>query len=428
LLSFGKYLDKGLDLRARVFNLLGTIGMATGLIVAFLSAVIGSGAINIALNLASSVFAALMLYCANRSGRFHTCYVITIITVFIIAFPVMFFAAGGYHSGMPSFFVFAVVFTAFMLQGAESFAMIAFEILLYAGICLYAYFSPGSVSFFESELAAAADTIIGFGVTSLLIVSTVTLVFQMYGEQQRILSQKNAALEQIDRLKTEFLGNVAHELKTPLAVMMGIAQNARRQAYESQAPEELAREMKAIVSEAGRMALMVEQILDATRIDEGRFSFDIKESSVEEIIQTTVNSYYPILKKNDNRLVMDMDDDMPHVLADPHRISQVLVNLLQNAIRHTTRGTITVAAAPIGNFAKIDVSDTGAGIAAERLPVIFERFKSHDSGNAGTDRGNGTGLGLYICRHIVEAHGGEISLKSAQGHGTVVSFTIPVCR
>jgi signal transduction histidine kinase len=337
----------------------------------------------------------------------------------------MFFAAGGYHGGMPSFFVFAVVFTAFMLEGVKSLAAVAFEILLYAGLCLFAYFYPESVSFFESELAAAADTIIGFGVTSLLIVSTVTLVFQMYGEQQRILSQKNAALEQIDRLKTEFLGNVAHELKNPLAVMMGIAQNARRQLHESEAPETLAPEMKALVSEAGRMALMVEQILDATRIDEGRFSFDIKESSVEEIIQTTINSYYPILKRNENRLVMELDDDVPHVLADSHRISQVLVNLLQNAVRHTKRGTITVSAVPIENFVRVDVSDTGSGIAEERLPAIFERFKSHDSGNAGTGRGNGTGLGLHICKHIVEAHGGEISLKSAQGRGTVASFTIP---
>ncbi|MDR0649187.1 MAG: HAMP domain-containing histidine kinase [Synergistaceae bacterium] len=427
MLLFGKYLDKRLELRARVFNLLGMVGMAIGLLVGFASAIIGTGMINIALNFASSLFAAVMLYYANRSGRFHTCYLITIIAVFMIAFPVMFFASGGYHSGMPSFFVFAVVFTAFMLEGAKSFAIVAFEILLYACICLFAYFHPESVSFFESELAVATDTIIGFFVTSLAIVLTVTLVFQMYGEQQRILSEKNAALEQIDRLKTEFLGNVAHELKTPLAVMMGIAQNARQQMRESEASEKLAPEMKAIVSEAGRMALLVEQILDATRIDEGRFSFDIKESSVEEIIQTTINSYYPMLKRNDNHLIMSLSDDIPHVLADPHRISQVLVNLLQNAIRHTKRGTITISAAPAEDFVKMDVSDTGCGIAADRIPVIFERFKSHDSGNTGASRGSGTGLGLYICKHIIEAHGGEISLHSAQGRGTVVSFTIPVC-
>jgi signal transduction histidine kinase len=135
-----------------------------------------------------------------------------------------------------------------------------------------------------------------------------------------------------------------------------------------------------------------------------------------------------MLKRNENRLVMELDDDVPHVFADSHRISQVLVNLLQNAVRHTKRGTITVSAVPIENFVRIDVSDTGSGIAAERLPVIFERFKSHDSGNAGIGRGNGTGLGLHICKHIVEAHGGEISLESAQGRGTVASFTIPACR
>jgi signal transduction histidine kinase len=314
-----------------------------------------------------------------------------------------------------------------MLEGMESFATVAFEILLYAALCLFAYFYPESVSFFESELTVAADTIIGFGVTSLLIVSTVTLVFQMYGEQQRTLSEKNAALEQIDRLKTEFLGKVAHELKTPLAVMMGIAQNARRQLYESEAPENLAPEMKALVSEAGRMALMVEQILDATRIDEGRFSFDIKESSVEEIIQNTINSYYPMLKRNENRLVMELDDDVPFVLADSHRISQVLVNLLQNAIRHTKGGTIAVSAEPMGKFVRITITDTGEGIEPERLPVIFERFKSRDSAKKRAPNDTGSGLGLYICRHIVEAHGGAIEIASETGAGTSVSFTIPAC-
>jgi signal transduction histidine kinase len=131
-------------------------------------------------------------------------------------------------------------------------------------------------------------------------------------------------------------------------------------------------------------------------------------------------------------LILNLNDDLPEVTADANRIRQVLVNLLQNAISHTSEGTITISAEAADDFVKISVADTGEGIETERLPIIFERFKSRDSGirignKRATGRGAGTGLGLYICRHIVEAHGGRIVVSSEVGAGTEVSFTIPAC-
>ncbi len=108
-------------------------------------------------------------------------------------------------------------------------------------------------------------------------------------------------------------------------------------------------------------------------------------------------------------------------------MSQVLVNLISNAAKHTRDGGITISAKTEGDFAVVTVTDTGEGIAPERLPLLFERFKSHDSENEKLSAGRetGTGLGLYICKHIIDALGGEISISSSVGKGTAVSFTLP---
>ena len=423
-----KYTGKKLDLRARVFNLLGACGAGAGLFFAAESALAGAGAANVSLNLASSAAAVGLIWLANRFGLFHFCYVATIIVVFVVFFPVMFFAGGGYHSGMPSFFIFAMIFTVFMLEGMEAALFASLEAALYIGICLYAYHRPESVSFFESERGVAADIIIGFMASSGFLSVALLKILQAYRDATQELERKNAELELADRRKTEFLGDIAHELKTPITAMMGMAQNASRRMSEGADAAGLVPEMKSLASEAGRMGLLVEQILDATRIDEGRMSLDARESSVEEIIQTTINSYYPLLKKNNNSLALKLYDDLPCVIADPHRISQVLVNLLQNAVRHTNGGTLTVSAEPDGKFVRVTVADTGEGIEPGRLPVIFERFKSRDSSKNRAGNETGAGLGLYICRHIVESHGGTIELSSEAGAGTRVSFTIPACQ
>ncbi|MEA4932902.1 MAG: HAMP domain-containing sensor histidine kinase [Lawsonibacter sp.] len=170
---------------------------------------------------------------------------------------------------------------------------------------------------------------------------------------------------------------------------------------------------------------MVGQILDVTRIDENRMVLTPAECSLTEVIQNTLSTYYPILNRNNNKLSLKLPRDLPKARADAARVSQVLVNLIANAIRHTNRGQIVVSAATQGNFIEVAVADNGEGIASKRIPLLFERYKSRDSANSTRGRNNGTGLGLFICKHIVEAHGGCIRVESCEGAGTTVRFTLP---
>jgi signal transduction histidine kinase len=226
-------------------------------------------------------------------------------------------------------------------------------------------------------------------------------------------------------MKTEFLGNVSHELKTPLTVVSGYAQTSGQliEASGMRSGEEVSRRMKLISSEAERLSLMVGQILDVTRMEEGRMAMEQKPCYVDEIIHGAIGTHYPILNKNNNRLEIHIESGLPKVNADPARISQVVVNLISNAVRFTENGLITVSAELKDSHIQICVSDTGEGISSDMIDHIFERYVGMEK--SGSRKNTGTGLGLYICKHIVEQHGGRIWAESTEGNGMSVYFTLP---
>ncbi len=244
-------------------------------------------------------------------------------------------------------------------------------------------------------------------------------------ETERTLAAEKAALEDLNRLKTEFLGNASHELKTPLTVISGYAQTVKKLAEKPEPllPAQVARRMTLISSEAERLSLMVSQVLDVTRMDEGRMLIEPVRCYAEEVIHAAVSIHYPILNKNRNKLAICIDNGLPAVYADPARLSQVIVNLIANAVRFTADGRITVSAEQRENTVLITVADTGCGIAEEELPFVFERYRKKKKSGIGQD--TGTGLGLYICKHIIEQHGGTIQIESTKGQGTAISFTLP---
>ena len=239
-------------------------------------------------------------------------------------------------------------------------------------------------------------------------------------ETERLRAQQEKeALEETNRMKTTFLSDVSHELKTPLAAMSGYAQNAEADTENGCEPAVIREKLKRIASEANRMALMVTQILDATRIEEGRMILERTPCDAEALVRETAETYFAVLNKNNNRLLLRFPLDLPKIDADSARLERVFVNLISNAMKHTHNGTILVKAEPADGFVRITVKDTGNGISAEDLPHIWERYYK------GKHSETGTGLGLFITKFIVESHGGTIDVESEPGKGTAFMFTIP---
>lgn len=240
-------------------------------------------------------------------------------------------------------------------------------------------------------------------------------------EAERQLFLENEALENLNRLKTEFLANVSHELKTPLTVVSGHAQMSRNQ-LQGDENEAVREKMRIIAAEADRLALMVGQILDLTRIEEGRIRLEKRPCHLDELIYQAVETHFPILNKNGNRLEIHLEQGLPTLLLDPGRLTQVLVNLIANALHHTDHGIITVGALQNGDWVELSVYDTGAGIPPEELPKLFSRFHSPKR----RENDTGTGLGLYLCKHLVEEHGGKITAESRLGEGTKMTVFLPL--
>ena len=229
-------------------------------------------------------------------------------------------------------------------------------------------------------------------------------------------------LVKVNEMKTTFLSDASHELKTPLATMSGYAQNAEMELANGGDTAAVQEKLKRISSEANRMALMVTQILDATRIEEGRMVLECAPCDIDSLVRETVETYFAVLNKNNNRLAIRIPIELPKVNADSSRLQRVFVNLISNAMKHTKNGTILIKAEEDKNFIKVTVKDTGSGISEEDMPHIWERYYK------GKHSETGTGLGLYICKFIIESHGGKIWAESEVGKGTAFMFTLPLER
>lgn len=242
---------------------------------------------------------------------------------------------------------------------------------------------------------------------------------RLYAEAQNA----RATAEQANRLKDDFLATVSHELRTPLNAIMGYAQLLR---LAPRGPRETARALEAIERNVKAQAQLIEDLLDVSRIISGKMRLDIQRVDIEQVIHRAAESVAPAVAAKELRLDVCVDPDARPMLGDPNRLQQVVWNLLSNAAKFTEAGgQIAVRAATVGNTMEIEVTDTGAGIAPEYLPHIFERFRQGDST---TTRGHGgLGLGLSIVRNIVEMHGGSISAESdGKGEGARFLVRLPL--
>lgn len=264
-----------------------------------------------------------------------------------------------------------------------------------------------------------------FQMVSLFIGNTRQMLASQEAEQK--LVAENDALARLDKLKDRFVGSAAHEMKTPLTVISGYAQRVQADFDNQEKSEENQKRLRLISSEAARMGVTVGQMLDISRIEEDSMVYDMKPCSITQIIQETVSTYYPHLNKNGNTLRLKPDGSLPLVEADAGRISQVILNLLTNALRHTRGGEVRVTTGMSDEGLMVSVADTGTGIDERVLPRLFERFSyvERGFGEAESPAPSGTGLGLYICKHIVEDHGGRIFAESVLGVGSTFHFILP---
>jgi signal transduction histidine kinase len=230
----------------------------------------------------------------------------------------------------------------------------------------------------------------------------------------------NERLREVDRLKDEFISTVSHELRTPLTSITGYVELAREQA-----DPEAARFLEIVQRNAGRLLELVNDLLLVARIQGGRLEIEVEQVDVRELAAESVASAQPQAARRAVELVVRRGDGTAEVLGDRRRLIQVFDNLVSNAIKFSSEGgRVDVAVGRRGEEVVVEVTDAGIGMTDEERGRLFERFFRT---RGALDRQiPGTGLGLYITRHIVEAHGGAIDVRSVDGQGSTFAVRLPV--
>jgi signal transduction histidine kinase len=255
-------------------------------------------------------------------------------------------------------------------------------------------------------------------------------------EESAALKQAYEKLKELDQIKSTFLSSISHELRTPLTSIIGYAEISRKKLSklisgfvgdDTKIPAKIRiveENLEIIVSESEKLAKLIESVLDLTAMEAGTAEWRWEPLSLREVIDNAATSFLPAFDKKGLGFVLAIEDDLPPIKGDRYRISQVINHILSNAAAFTDQGRVTCSARRAEKEIVLTIADTGKGILASRLGLIFEKFSQ--IGDTLTDKPKGVGLGLPISRLIVGYHGGKISVESEPGKGSVFTIVLPV--
>ncbi len=335
----------------------------------------------------------------------------------LLLFPIGFFTAGGFYSGMPEWFVFCFIYICITLEGkrmAVFFALCTVETLLCYGIDFY---FPQLVTWNIREhfFIDSALSVVMVG-----LLTSVLLMFlnKMYEEENELSRQQKKEIEELNRAENHFFSSMSHEIRTPINTIIGLNEIILR----GDIPEDVAENARNIQGASKLLLTLINDILDISKIKSGKM--EIVEVSYEtgELFSEIVNMIWIKAKEKGLEFRLHVDASIPSMLCgDEIRIKQILINLLNNAVKYTSEGSVTLSVRCerlTVNRVRVwySVEDTGQGVKKENIPYIFNAFRRVDEEK--NRHIEGTGLGLSIVQQLVELMGGEISVNSVYTKGS----------
>ena len=240
------------------------------------------------------------------------------------------------------------------------------------------------------------------------------------GDLVDAINDMSLKIDQAEKTQSEFISSVSHELRTPLTAINGWAETLYN--GEVRDAEDVKKGMGIIVSEARRLTNMVEELLEFSRIETGRFNLSVEPMDIKAELEDAVYTYREFFRRKGLELVYDeCEEEFPPISGDPERLRQVFCNLLDNADKHGgSGGRVDVSIQPEGDDVVIRIRDYGPGVPEEELPFIKYKFYK------GSSKARGSGIGLAVCEEIMQAHNGTLEIGNAEGGGCVATLRLPV--
>ncbi len=415
------------DFRVKIFNTLGIGGISVNVVLTVMAFLAGYPPIIAYLNIACGLIAAIFLFRANKKKLYKTYYVISIVIVFLMLFPVIFFASGGYKSSMGSYFVFSVLFTVFMLSGRRGVYVALIEIFVYVVCYFLSYFIPSMNVTMTDDYMIFLDMLIGFVAISLILALTMYKLIGFYENQNNQLADVNEKADIANRAKSIFLANISHEIRTPIHVITSVNEMISRDTHSPKI-----KEYSRKISESNvLLRALVDNVLDVSKIEAGKMEIVNNVYDTEDLISAMALTGRTWCEKKDLFFQVSVDEDLPAKLfGDAVRLRQIANNLLSNAVKYTSRGSVTFKVYKEKSAGKdeimlcMSVEDTGIGIKEHDKEALFDSFSRVDQNT--NHYIEGSGLGLAIVRELTALMEGSVSLSSEYGVGS--TFTVRVSQ
>jgi len=242
-------------------------------------------------------------------------------------------------------------------------------------------------------------------------------------ERTNELMEANIKLKEVDRLKSEFLATMSHELRTPLNSIIGFT-GILLQGLSGEINEEQRKQLSMVYGSAKHLLNLINDILDLSRIESGKVEVSMQRFMIKDVVSEVAHSLAPMISQKGLRLITEILDEPLEIFSDRKKVFQILLNLVNNAVKFTERGEIRTACKADHNNLEVTVSDTGVGIKKENMKLLFEAFRQIDG--TSQRRYEGAGLGLHLCQRMVTLLGGRIWVESEYGKGSRFTFTLPL--
>ncbi|MDE7046450.1 MAG: DegV family EDD domain-containing protein [Lachnospiraceae bacterium] len=404
--------DHRISLRERMFRLITGISMVALIFILIL----GRFTANILILAVSITYMYLVMKYSIRKGCINEG-ATAIVVLLLLLFPIVFFAGGGIYGGVPEWFVLCFIYISITLKGKR---MLVFFLLCTAEtmVCYYvAYHSPELVlpnTMEQAYFDSVRSVILAGGLTSVL------LLFQnhLYEEENKITIQQKKEIEELNQAENHFFSSMSHEIRTPINTIIGLNEMILR----GDISDETAENARNIQGASKMLLTLINDILDLSKIKSGKMEIVNVSYETGELFSEIVNMIWIKAREKGLEFRLQVDPSLPSMLCgDEVRIKQVLINLLNNAVKYTKEGSVTfsVRCERLAiNRVRVwyCVEDTGQGVKKENIPYIFDAFRRVDE--AKNRHIEGTGLGLSIVRQLVELMGGKISVNSVYMNGS----------
>lgn len=416
--------DSNVTLQERLFRLLtlvGLIGMALAVIMGIAA---GESALNnIGMILGFIIFFGL-IYFSIHFHKIQTGAVIIGGLLVYLVMPFNFLTTGGLYGGGSSWYLLAMVFVALLVENKIKYVLMISGLFISWGSYILAYFYPSLIAMHTVEMAYI-DSAVSMTVVTILTCGMLLFQNSIYRSANRMARQQKREIEELNRAQNRFFSSMSHEIRTPINTIIGLNEMILRETDS----DEVAADARNIQAASKMLLALINDILDMSKIESGKMDIVSVSYDVGAMLSDIVNMIWVRAKEKGLEFHVDVDQKMPsQLLGDEVRIKQVLVNVLNNAVKYTNEGSVTLSIQcrkKERGCAQVvySVADTGMGIKKENIPYLFNAFKRVDEEK--NRHIEGTGLGLSIVKQLVDLMGGDVSVNSIYTKGTTFIITLP---